>query len=134
MNVRKALTVLSASLLATGLFLTAATPAQAAPTETMYTDDSDSGGRVRFAPDGDVTTLCDIEEDGFGAHLTVTDTATGSVRYTYNIGGNGNCIILRASLGAKYDLVEGHIFKFRICLSKAGKYSYCDDAYWLNQN
>ena len=100
--------------------------------EWMYTDDADSGGRVRFQRNGDVLELCDIEADGHGVRLDVYDYTAVKHKYHYFIGGNGRCQTLRASLGGRYDLAEGHVFQFRICLVKDGRASYCDTAYWEN--
>jgi hypothetical protein len=102
--------------------------------ETMYTDDGDPGGRVRFETDGDVVELCDIEADGYAVYLSVYDNTSHTFKYSYTIGGNGRCQTLRASLGGNYDLAEGHVFRFRICLARDNNYSYCDDAYWDNNN
>lgn len=102
--------------------------------EQMYTDDAAPGGRVRFETDGDIVELCDIEADGYAVYLSVYDDTAKRSQYTYTIGGEGRCQTFRASLGGKYDLPEKHTFRFRICLVRDGKNSYCDDAYWKNIN
>ncbi|EIV92240.1 hypothetical protein [Frankia sp. QA3] len=107
----------------------------AATTYTMHTNDGDPGGRVTFQPDGDVVTLCDIESDGWAVYLKVTDKTAGKDEYHYTIGGNGNCQTFRKSLGEPYDLDEGHVIHFKICLDKDGRDpSYCDTSDWANAN
>jgi hypothetical protein len=102
----------------------------------MSTDDSDPGGRVRFAPDGDVVQICDIEADGWAVQVDVWNyTAGNTFVYSYQIGGNGNCQTLPASLGGKWDLKEHDTFKFRVCPDNSSHDpSYCDYAYWTNDN
>ncbi|XYI03557.1 hypothetical protein ACMHYB_28830 [Sorangium sp. So ce1128] len=92
--------------------------------EQMYTDDSRPGGRVRFETNGDIVEVCDVQADG------------KSVDVWYNgnhihVGGNGHCVTRRASNGGSYDLREGAVFQFVICLDGN---QWCDEAYWRNNN
>ncbi|SBW17399.1 hypothetical protein FDG2_0202 [Candidatus Protofrankia californiensis] len=101
----------------------------------MHTDGGDPGGRVTFQPDGDVVNLCDIEADGWAVYLKVTDLTAGKEKYHYTIGGVGRCQTFRASLGGPYDLAEGHVIRFTICLDKDGRDpAYCDTSDWANAN
>ncbi|ANZ40975.1 hypothetical protein BBK82_38325 [Lentzea guizhouensis] len=133
MKLRQTLAAVGTTAAAIALSLTMASPAHAAD-EWMYTDDGDPGGKVEFTANGDVVKLCDIEEDGHSVYLRVRDSNSNAVQYTYTIGGEGRCQTFRASLGEPYDLTEGRAYDFRICLSKNGSHSYCDDATWKNQN
>lgn len=100
----------------------------------MYTLDGDPGGRVQWTANGDVAKLCDIEADGWAVRLRVDDWETGAFNYSYTIGGNGRCIELRASLGGKYDLIEGHRFLFEICLVSDTDVDYCNNRVISNVN
>jgi hypothetical protein len=134
----RTLTALAATaLIGLGVAVGPATHASAATIydEWMYTDDGDPGGRVQFKAYGDIMRLCDIEADGYAVYLEVWDYNTGALQYNYQIGGNGRCIELRASLGGKYDLTEGHAFRVKISLAKDGYGGYYrDEAIWLNDN
>jgi hypothetical protein len=134
---RRTLTAAAMALLAvTTTLLASPGAAQAAWPYSMSTDDADPGGRVRFAPDGDVVEICDIEADGWAAQVDVWNYTEGNTKiYSYQIGGDGNCQTLRASLGGKWDLEERDTFKFRVCLDNSSHDpSYCDYAYWTNDN
>jgi len=80
--------------------------------------------------------VCDIEADGWAVQIDIWNYTEGNTKvYSYQIGGNGNCQTLRASLGGKYDLEENDTFKFKICLDNAAHDpSYCDYNYWTNDN
>lgn len=87
----------------------------------IRTTDSRPGGRVRFLADGDVVEVCDIQADGYAVHVSVYDVTARKHKYSYRIGGNGRCQTLRASLGGKYDLAEGHVFRIRVCLKRGNE-------------
>ena len=135
MRTRRILSGLGTAALAATASLASATPASAATwDEWMYTDDSDSGGVVRFRADGDVVQLCDIDADGARVNLEVYNTSQGGRwQYGLKVGGNGNCIEARASFGGPYNLREGDVYEFRIWLSK-DPYVSLDEAHWLNEN
>lgn len=101
--------------------------------EQMFTDDGNSGARVRFTANGDVVELCDIQADGYAAYLKVWNNDAALDQYTYRIGGDGRCQTFRASLGGIYDFAEGHLHGFRIALVKSGssKLHWADTAYWV---
>lgn len=115
---------------------TFATPAFAATWDkSMYTDDADPGGVVRFRADGDVVQLCDIEADGWKVFLRVYDHTQNLYKYDLEVGGDGTCIEARASFGNPYNLREGNVFEFAIWMQKSGEYpSFHDTAYWANVN
>lgn len=104
----------------------------------MYTDDGDPGGKVSASWYGDIVTYCDIEADGYGVYISVTDDTSNVFKYSDWVGGNGNCETHRASQGGIYDLTEQHYYTFKICLRKVdpdtGSVSlhYCDYATWRN--
>lgn len=50
--------------------------------------------------------------------------------YDYRIGGVDRRQTLRASLGNPYNLGEGVVYGFELCLHRPGKLSYCDYAHW----
>jgi len=110
-------------------------PAMAADNE-MKTDDGDPGGRVQVSWYGDIVTICDIEADGWGVYLSVTDVSQNLFKYSFWVGGNGNCTTNRASEGGTHDLREQNYFEFKICLRKADEggvnLSYCDYSTWKN--
>jgi len=116
--------------------LAAQGPAQAAdgPHHWMYTDDSGSGGRVDFWPDGDIVQLCDKASDGARAEVDVYDN--GGYLYHLEAAGNGVCGTRRASDGGKYDLAENHCFTFVIYLTDGGVVipASRDVAQWVNDN
>lgn len=87
--------------------------------EHMYTDDDDPGGVVRFRRDGDVVELCDLNSDGRGVQLW------WGPHYVHLTSGKGSCGSYKVSNG--YNLPEGKVIKFRICLYSK---QYCDDAWW----
>lgn len=115
--------------------LAVASPSFAAD-NTMHTNDGDPGGRVQVNWYGDIVTICDIEADGWGVYVSVTDIDTHSLRYSFWVGGNGNCATHRANQGGVYDLTENHTFAFKLCLRKADQggvnLSYCDYSNWKN--
>ncbi|GIH01627.1 hypothetical protein [Plantactinospora mayteni] len=128
---------LSSTLVALGLGVAAslavAAPAQAA-THTMHTDDGDPGGRVTFTTNGDIVRLCDIEADGWAVGLVVDDYGVGR-QYSMQVGGNGTCKEVRASMGGKYDLSEGSRIGFYIYLHKSSNLdAYSDESTWRNIN
>jgi hypothetical protein len=100
----------------------------------MNTDDGDPGGRVEFTKRGDRVRVCDKEADGYSAWVGVYDHDKGD-KHVYDLYArqNGTCIEVYADLAPKYDLTEGHDFKFVVCLDN-GEYwkHYCDTAYWSN--
>jgi hypothetical protein len=96
--------------------------------EVMYTDDPAPGGVVYFTAYGDKVKLCDIEADGRGVTLNVSHN--GVTRYNMSVGGWGNCVTRSNSSGPAFDLPEGKVYKFRICLTSG----WCDEAWWANQN
>jgi hypothetical protein len=101
--------------------------------EWMYTEDADPGGVVRFKADGDVVEVCDLEADGWAVEVQVYYDwpIQDFTVYEYQIGGEGRCQTLRASLGGNYNLGEGQVYGFRVCLDKRGtEPKYCDYAYW----
>ncbi len=101
----------------------------------MQTDDGRPGGGVWFQPDGDRVYFCDNEEDGWAVQLDVYDVTRGAKQYSEQVGGYGNCLDFRARHGGKYDLREGNLYRFTICLDKAGTSpQYCDSANWRNDN
>jgi hypothetical protein len=136
-KITRAATALAATaLFGLGVAVVPVSPASATEwDEWMYTDDSDPGGRVQFEAYGDVMRLCDIEADGYAVYLEVWDYTSQTYKYDYTIGGDGRCIELRASLGAPYNLAEGHVFRVSVALAKDGYYAYYkDEAYWENNN
>jgi hypothetical protein len=131
MKTRRILSGLAVAALAATSSLTSATPASAATwNESMYTDDGDSGGVVRFRHDGDVVRLCDIQADGWKVHLSVYSVWEDRNQYRLNVGGNGNCIEARASFGGPYNLRENHVYMFTIWLEKDGVAKFYDEAFW----
>ena len=92
--------------------------------EQMYTDDDNPGGRVRFETIGDIVEVCDIQADGKAVDLYYNGLRV-------HVGGKGNCVTLRASMGSAYDLVEGEWYRFEICLNGG---EWCDEAGWRNNN
>jgi hypothetical protein len=133
MLLRKGMAV--ASLCAVAMAGTIAlAPGAMADTYTMHTDDTDPGGRVKFNPNGDVVEICDIEADGHAVFLDVNNYTKGTNEYTYQIGGDGRCQTLRASLGQPWDMAEGDVFRFQICLVRDSVRNYCDTANWANVN
>jgi hypothetical protein len=133
MKFRRAMAVVGMFGAATMASLAGA-PAASAATYTMHTDDGDPGGRVSFQTDGDAVELCDIEADGWAVYLKVTDVTQNKFKYDYRIGGDGRCQTFRASLGAPYNLKEGDVIRFTICLNKDGRNAYCDTSDWANTN
>jgi len=95
--------------------------------EQMFTDDPfPYGGRVRFKGYGDHVELCDVHADGKGVSLSVS--LNGQHKYSMSVGGVGNCILRNNSYGGVYNLQEGAVYKFVICLSG----NWCDEAFWHN--
>jgi hypothetical protein len=134
MKFRKLAIAFSACALAALTPLTFASPASAADgfdpswNHTMYTDDGNSGGRVRFDTHGDIVELCDIQKDGYSVYLSVWNESSSRWAYHQSVGGNGECEIYRASSG--YDLTEGDLYEFRIGLGSS--YYWDDYARWWN--
>lgn len=100
----------------------------------MYTDDDNPGGRIDFWPNGDVVELCDIQADGYGVYADVN--AYTSSAYELSVGGNGKCVVARASQGGVRDLREEACITFVIFLDKSstGMPAFVDSAAWLNDN
>lgn len=112
--------------------LTMATGAQAASHE-MKTDDGDPGGKVTFNSDGDKTTVCDEQADGWSAVAYVINP-NGTKRYGVRASGDGNCRTRSADNGGRYNLSDGTHYTFRVCLdhdgSGTGDDRFCDSARW----
>lgn len=84
----------------------------------MYTSDQvwpyDPAGHMWFNEYGDVVPLCDNDADGQKVFLTVTAQIT---TYSMSVGGEGNCVTRKASMGSKYNLVEDTYVTFEITAS-----------------
>jgi len=136
---RKATRILAVMALALAGTLAVATPANAlsGPHYWMYSDDSNSGGRVDFWSDGDHVKLCDVRADGRTAQLKVADATTGyNILYTLTASGNGVCDAAHASQGGARNLPEGHCIWFQIYLTDSSTYvsGSADTAQWANDN
>jgi hypothetical protein len=113
-----------------------AADAIAGPHYWMYTDDDNPGGRIDFWPNGDVVELCDIQADGYAAYASLgPNSGSGWVGYSLSVGGNGKCVIHRASQGGHYDLPEEACVAVFIFLDKNGGFpQFTDSAAWINDN
>lgn len=108
----------------------------------MWTDEPDPGGLVYFEPGdagGDAVSLHDKESDGHGVRITVWDETRDPDlhKFTfYNRLGKDKSVASNASMGAPYDLAEGHCFKFRIQLINGSNVAEnsTDYAQWRNSN
>ncbi|MGO1974094.1 MAG: hypothetical protein ACTH2Q_14150 [Propionibacteriaceae bacterium] len=100
----------------------------------MYTSDQvwpyDPAGHMWFNEYGDVVTLCDNDADGQKVTLAVT---TEGKSYGMSVGGEGNCVTRKASMGKKYNLPENKTVTFEIYASGDPDGSY-NHASWLNDN
>jgi len=135
MGVRKTVSALAASVAAIMVSFGLAAPAQAAADHYMYTDDwGTRGGVVYFWTYGDVVQVCDRDADGYGVRVRVTDSTQGLYKYTLGVGGVDRCKSVGASDGSPYNLREGNVFHFRICLEKNGSLYDCNYRYWVNEN
>jgi hypothetical protein len=108
----------------------------AGPHYWMYTNDDNPGGRIDFWPDGDIVELCDIQADGYSVHAAIgPNSGSGFVGYNLSVGGNGKCVIARASQGGTRDLPEEACIAFFIFLNKGGGFpQFMDSAAWINDN
>jgi hypothetical protein len=113
-----------------------AADAIAGPHYWMYTDDDNPGGRIDFWPNGDVVELCDTQADGYAAYASVgPNSGSGWVGYNLSVGGNGKCVIHRASQGGHYDLPEEACIAVFVFLDKnGGTPQFTDSAAWINDN
>ncbi|MFG3691730.1 hypothetical protein [Micromonospora sp. NPDC047740] len=141
MKTRTAKSLAAAFVALTAAVVAVPGQAQAAPLADphywMYTDDDNPGGRVDFWPNGDIVQLCDLQADGARAELNIYDATAGGVfKYHLEASGNGSCSTGRASLGAPFDLAEGHCFRFNISLTDNGQVvnPSFDQAHWRNYN
>jgi len=100
--------------------------------EQMFTDDDNSGGRVRFTQRGDKVELCDIQKDGYSTFLQVYNNETDKLKYTLRVGGFENCETVGAVLGSTYNLAEGDVHLFQISLVKGDSgINFWDLAFWV---
>jgi hypothetical protein len=113
-----------------------AADAIAGPHYWMYTDDDNPGGRIDFWPNGDVVELCDTQADGYSVHADLgPNSGSGFVGYSLSVGGNGKCVIARASQGGTRDLPEEACIAVFIFLNKSGgSPQFTDSAAWINDN
>ncbi|MFG3689641.1 hypothetical protein [Micromonospora sp. NPDC047740] len=69
------------------------------------------GGDVYVEEHGDIVMVCDTKADGKGVHGLVKDYYTGIIAYEFDeTAGAFTCIKLSASMGGRYNLVEGHYY------------------------
>ncbi|MFJ1730475.1 hypothetical protein [Streptomyces sp. NPDC088254] len=116
---RKIATVAAASaFLAAGMLATATSasatvdPPAGGWDHTWTTSDSVPGGTVYIAEHGDVVSLCDTDADSLAPRVSIAveQSIAGAydIRYTLTAsGGEGSCVVARASQGGVYDLPEG---------------------------
>ena len=130
-------TAVRLGLVITAIFMSfaVASPSMAA-NQTLHTDDGDPGGSLAVTWYGDIVTICDIEADGWGVYVKVTDVSQNLYKYEMWVGGNGNCKTHRASEDGPYNLREDNYFSFKLCLRKSDEggvtLDYCDYATWKN--
>lgn len=133
---RKVLVTTMASAFAIIVSMAANTPAYAAvPHHWMWTDGSD-GGKVDFWPGGDLVRLCDTDGDGYRAVLNVRNWTKDRFEYEIEAIGDGNCTIVKASMGQPWNMAEGDCFQFHIFLYDAGfgHMKGDDSGHWRNDN
>jgi hypothetical protein len=139
---KKVLGVAAAALIAT---LTLAAPASAAEhTKHMHTGDAYGSvtgwsGEGVFTEEGDRVHICDTDADGRGVAIYVYKgtPADGYLRYSMQVGGNGNCVTKSAADGGVYDLPESRV-GFKFCRywkeDKIVHTGECKDYDFLNDN
>ncbi|MFF0741078.1 hypothetical protein ACFYVL_11830 [Streptomyces sp. NPDC004111] len=84
----------------------------------VYTTDYRSGGAGSFVANGDLTQVCDAQEDGFAA-VAYLRRSTGPLWKTVVAGGYGTC------KSESINIPEGEKLTLTICLRRDGKDSYC---------
>ncbi|MEU2659934.1 hypothetical protein ABZ615_32025 [Streptomyces sp. NPDC007325] len=84
----------------------------------VYTTDSRPGGGGSFVANGDLTQVCDAQEDGYAA-VAYLRRADGPLWKTVVAGGYGTC------KSESINIPEGEKLTLTICLRKNGVDSFC---------
>ncbi|BAU87876.1 hypothetical protein SLA_7010 [Streptomyces laurentii] len=91
---------------------------------SLSTSDDNPGGAVGFFADGDVVELGDIQADGKDIEIDVWDVTPEPDVYKFGFynrkGYRNGSVYTDASMGAPFNLAEGHCIKLRIRLVNAG--------------
>lgn len=112
---RKKIAALVGTVLLAGGTLVGATSASARPAPEDWdhvwtTSDSARGGTVYIQEHGDVVEMCDTAADGYTPRVMISVQAPNGQydkRYIFAAtGGNGGCVVHRATDGGVYDLPE----------------------------
>ncbi|MFF2778697.1 hypothetical protein ACFVU3_27785 [Streptomyces sp. NPDC058052] len=84
----------------------------------VYTTDSTPGGLGSFVANGDLTQVCDAQEDGLSA-VAYLRRWDGPLWKTVTVGGYGNC------KSESIDIPEGQRLTLTVCLRKNGADVFC---------
>lgn len=134
--------VVGTVLLAGGTLVSAtsasAAPARPAPEDWDYiwttSDSSPHGGTVYVLEHGDVVEICDTAADGYTPRVKVfTQASNGQYneRYTFAAtGGNGGCVVHRATDGGVYDLPENDNIAVSVYLGPNAGYKGSEHIYF----
>jgi hypothetical protein len=143
---RKKLAALVGTVLLAGGTLVSATsasaaPARPAPEDWDYTwttsDAAPHGGTVYIEEHGDVVEVCDTAADGYTPRVMIMTQASNgqyNLRYVFAAtGGNGGCVVHRATDGGVYDLPENDNIDVSVYLGTSVGYKGSEHIYYNNQ-